>query len=193
MRARIYHEALRLFALHGFAGTTVEDITEAADVGKGTFFNYFPSKEDLLAALGAQRLAIIAQARTEANAGRLSIRQILDRMNGRLAKLYSESPELARSVLVAHASNPEVRGKLTACMGPAREMLADVFRIGQKRGEIRKSVNPLHLSRIYQKLFMGIVLVWAIYPEGGLVRLLAEARELVWPGIEGRGAGKGGD
>jgi AcrR family transcriptional regulator len=47
-RERLFRAALRLFARKGFAETTVEDITNAADVGKGTFFNYFPSKEHLL-------------------------------------------------------------------------------------------------------------------------------------------------
>jgi len=39
--------------------TTVEEITERADVAKGTFFNYFPSKEALLGELsvwGAERI-----------------------------------------------------------------------------------------------------------------------------------------
>jgi AcrR family transcriptional regulator len=190
VRERLYREALRLFALRGFAGTTVEDITEAADVGKGTFFNYFPSKEDVLATLGAQRMDVIRQAREEAREGKHSIRQVLDQMNVRLAQLYSDSPELARCVLVAHASNERVRSQLTSCLGPAREMIADIFRIGQKRAEIRKDLNPLELSRIYQKLFMGVVLVWSLYPEAPLARLMAEARQLIWPGIEGRRAGK---
>src|ERR1700747_2683144 len=47
-RERLFHAAVRLFAEKGFAETTVEDITNAADVGKGTFFNYFPSKEHIL-------------------------------------------------------------------------------------------------------------------------------------------------
>ena len=44
-RERLFRTALDLFARKGFSETTVEDITEAADLGKGTFFNYFPSKE----------------------------------------------------------------------------------------------------------------------------------------------------
>ncbi|MGA2719724.1 MAG: helix-turn-helix domain-containing protein [Candidatus Acidiferrales bacterium] len=42
-RDRLFHSALKLFAERGYQETTVEAITEAADVGKGTFFNYFPT------------------------------------------------------------------------------------------------------------------------------------------------------
>ena len=37
--ARIFESAMRLFSERGFANTPVEDITEAAAVAKGTFFN----------------------------------------------------------------------------------------------------------------------------------------------------------
>ena len=44
---RILSAALDLFTTHGYLETTVEQITEAADIGKGTFFNYFPTKDAL--------------------------------------------------------------------------------------------------------------------------------------------------
>jgi len=43
--------ALSLFRGKGYDATRVEEITERADVAKGTFFNYFPSKESLLGEL----------------------------------------------------------------------------------------------------------------------------------------------
>ena len=39
---------LAVIAKHGVYETTVEHITEAADVGKGTFYAHFPSKDDLV-------------------------------------------------------------------------------------------------------------------------------------------------
>src|SRR3984957_17821988 len=61
-RDRIYRAALQLFAERGYLETTVEDITNAADVGKGTFFNYFPTKEHVLASFGDERITAIQNA-----------------------------------------------------------------------------------------------------------------------------------
>lgn len=48
-RTRIRDAALELFEQKGFEATTVDEIAELADVGKGTFFNYFPTKQTVLA------------------------------------------------------------------------------------------------------------------------------------------------
>src|ERR1700758_881464 len=64
-RERLFRAALDLFAKKGFVETTVEDITEAADVGKGTFFNYFPSKDHILLAFGEMQFSKLQAAVAE--------------------------------------------------------------------------------------------------------------------------------
>jgi len=59
------HAARRLFLEHGVGPTTIEQITSGADVAKGTFYLYFSSKEDVLAALRerfAQELLVSLKA-----------------------------------------------------------------------------------------------------------------------------------
>ena len=51
-REELMNAAERLFLEHGVGPTTIEQITTAADVAKGTFYLYFSSKEDILGALG---------------------------------------------------------------------------------------------------------------------------------------------
>jgi AcrR family transcriptional regulator len=50
LRAHIYEAALELFRTRGFGDTTVQEIASVAGIGKGTFFNYFPSKDHVLQA-----------------------------------------------------------------------------------------------------------------------------------------------
>jgi AcrR family transcriptional regulator len=47
-RARIARAALDLFIEQGFAETTVDEIAGAADVGRRTVFDHFPTKEAIL-------------------------------------------------------------------------------------------------------------------------------------------------
>ncbi|MEJ1230968.1 MAG: mycofactocin system transcriptional regulator [Galbitalea sp.] len=46
-RAELSHIALQLFLEHGFDETTVDDIADAAGIGRRTLFRYFASKNDL--------------------------------------------------------------------------------------------------------------------------------------------------
>src|SRR5262250_402214 len=86
IRERLFRAALALFAEKGFAETTVEDITEAADVGKGTFFNYFPSKDHILIAFGEMQLAKLEAAIAEVRRTKEPIQQFLRSLGARMTQ-----------------------------------------------------------------------------------------------------------
>jgi AcrR family transcriptional regulator len=70
-RERIVRSARALFAKNGIYQTTVEDITEAADVGKGTFYEHFPSKTAIIQHLLHEGFeALLRQCRSEVGSGR---------------------------------------------------------------------------------------------------------------------------
>jgi AcrR family transcriptional regulator len=174
IRERIYRAALKLFAERGFLETTVEDITEAADVGKGTFFNYFPTKEHVLATLGAERLAHIERARARAMSG--PVLPVLKELAIGLVGHSTESAALLRAIYAAHASCEPVRAELRKRLHEGRRLLAEILALGQKRGEIRREHPPQELARLTQLVLLGVILAWAINPDSSL----RKTAEQVW-------------
>ena len=167
-RERIFRAALDLFAERGFMETTVQDITEAADVGKGTFFNYFPAKEHVLATYGAERVATVERALHEAKQGNRPVMDILADLAASVAGQASQSPALMRAIYAAHASCAAVRDELQTRMHTARRLLTQIFRLAQQRGEVRRDISPVVLARVVQTVFHGVMATWALNPAGTL-------------------------
>ncbi len=64
-RKALLDVSLELFYEKGIYWTKIEDITERADIGKGTFYQYFTTKEELLEVLLQQGLeALLTQTQT---------------------------------------------------------------------------------------------------------------------------------
>ena len=54
LRPQLLEEARRQIASRGYAGTTIRSVASACHVGVGTVYNYFPSKDVLIATFMAQ-------------------------------------------------------------------------------------------------------------------------------------------
>ncbi len=191
LHQRLLRAALDLFARQGFFPTTIEQITEAADVAKGTFFNYFPSKEHVLAGFGDMQLARIEAARAEARAGRHPARDILHRLVHALAENPGRSQALVRSLLVANLSSEAVRKLLRRKLLYGRRRLAEIIAYGQRRGEITRRRRPIELARLLQQLMFGTFLLWAAFPPSRLADWIEPTFEFYWSGISAQSRSSG--
>ncbi len=178
-RDRLYRAALSLFAERGFLETTVEDITEAADVGKGTFFNYFPTKEHILAEFGGQRTAAVERALQDARSTKGPVLAVLRELVGDAVGQANKSAALLRAIFAAHASCTSVRVELVKRCNLGRRVLAQIFLLAQERGEIRRDIPASDLARMTQRIFMGVTMSWAIKPDSSLRKTSEEIWDLI--------------
>jgi AcrR family transcriptional regulator len=184
-RERLYRAALDLFAERGFLRTTVEDITEAADVGKGTFFNYFPTKEHILAEFGGAYLEAVEKGLEEARTTDGPIIEVLHNLATNSIRQINENEALIRAIYAAHASCESVRDELQQRVQACRRLLAEIVKIAQQRGEVRRDISAADLSRLVQGIMMGVTMGWSIYPSAALRKLLEETWSLIEPGLRG--------
>ncbi|MCZ7530986.1 MAG: TetR family transcriptional regulator [Acidimicrobiia bacterium] len=110
-RRSLEEAALRLFARRGFDDTTIEDITDAADVSPRTFFRYFASKEDVLFADHAQQIQRFGNALSARSADEPVLASITEALLT-LADDYEEKREryLLRFRLLASFPGVAARG-----------------------------------------------------------------------------------
>lgn len=81
-RARLLQAAREVFAERGFDLTTVDQITERADLGKGTFYYHFGSKEKLIGHLMGSVLAELGDRVQERCAGISNLPEVLNELIG---------------------------------------------------------------------------------------------------------------
>ncbi len=182
-RARIMHAALDLFARQGYSATTVGQITEAADVGKGTFFNYFPSKEHVLAGFGELQLSKVEGALEEAMREGKPMREVWKHLAHKLAREPGRSPSLVRGLLVANLSSEPVQSRMRHTLSHGRQILAQLVTKGQQEGELRADLDPAETTRLFQQTLLGALLLWSLDPVVELGPWLDKTFDLFWAGV----------
>jgi AcrR family transcriptional regulator len=120
-RIAIRDAAMRLFASEGFAGTTMDQIAEAAEVSRATVFSYFPTKEEIVfgdAGTAIDALAALLQERSEPTI--VVVRGWLDQLVGWFEPELVLQQRLARDV-------PVIGARRLQLYGNAERIIADAM------------------------------------------------------------------
>ncbi|MFB7775770.1 TetR/AcrR family transcriptional regulator [Streptomyces bauhiniae] len=156
---RLYTSALELFAEQGYERTTIDQITERADVARGTFFNHFQRKEDLVTTWAQQRQDKLRSYMDESLAHQEDDTTVqLERCMSALADFNEAERNLTQVMLAAWVRSgqplqeePEYAGHVFV-----RAILA-----GQARGEVAPDVDPVLAGNMLRDAYLGLLYRWS--------------------------------
>ncbi len=187
IRERLFRAALNLFANKGFLETTVEDITEAADVGKGTFFNYFPSKDHILLAFAEMQLSKLEVAIEMARQTGEPMPEFLRSLGVRMTQEPTRNPAIIRALLQAYLSTTPVRAAMMDVQKRVHALHTQMIQLGQDRGEIRNDLPAAEIAQVFRQTIFGTLLIWSLYGDATLHSRIEAAFNLLWSGLAPRG------
>lgn len=156
-RRAIMDAALGEFRRKGFRDTSVADIMRAADLGIGTFYNYFNSKEEILMSLLGRLSEDVVAALGELKAANRPSAELLQAGSRITAKFLDENRYVLPLFLSASedSSLPEgMAGKIQ--MTPRfKPVFTDIIRQGQERGEFREDVPAELVAEMFHSVYQA--------------------------------------
>lgn len=176
-RGKIIDAAWKLFYRQGYDDTTVEEIIEESGTSRGSFYHYFPGKDDLLSTL-----ADIFDRKYEA------LMQTMDPEMDRFDQLMYLNRELFAMMenstpldLVArlYSSQLVTRGD-KSLMDHNRiyyRLLRQIVLQGQERGELRSDVTVNEMVRAYALCERALIYDWCL--SGGDYSLTQYSRTMM--------------
>ena len=173
-RADIYNAAMNLFVRRGFDSVTIEDICDAADVARATFFLHFPTKEALLIEYGERANDELAAAIGAYRGSATSTLRMAFKM---LAERDVRHPDVVRLVIREVLARPRVLSEHDESAADLVNLLAGVIRRGQKSGEFRRRTDPTVAALTACSAFFALIYTWVrqdgkIDVEGGVAQTL---------------------
>lgn len=161
LRRRVVDAALALFKESGFDSVSVDQIVARAEVSKGTFFNFFPRKNDVLFVYFGEIEARIALLQ-----GKLDSRQplpALEKFFARAERLLSAEGPLIETLSRAIWSDNALREADRASAVQDRRAFAEFFRQAQAARAIDPEVDPVVAADALGDLWTGSILLWLAF------------------------------
>ncbi|MCD1258980.1 TetR family transcriptional regulator [Paenibacillus athensensis] len=184
-RARIVRQAVELFKLKGFDRVTVDEITAACGIAKGTFFNYFAKKEQVLLHLAdayAEKLRGIAAAHRG-----LGLKERLTLMLRELLHIYVQHNQLLRLTLLETlkaASSASAAPEGSTNMNIFEAHLAELLEEAQARGNVRAGLDLRAGASVLAAVFYQTLLLAPASEDAEQLAGQLDLRlQLVWEGI----------
>lgn len=195
-RDRLFQSAMRLLSERDFNDVTVEMITEDADVGKGTFFNYFANKEAVVGYFFEYKSSRLAEAARRVQESDDLPATCTDDLPGgpiwqkmlRVFGLSADSPKenqrMTRTLLSLVLTNVEVRRAYEVMMQEIGNLVRGFIEEAQRCGEVRTDLTSQEIVCHLHMVHLGAVSYWA-YSESpeSMEQMLHRSYRLLWEGV----------
>ncbi|MGD8395138.1 MAG: TetR/AcrR family transcriptional regulator [Candidatus Eiseniibacteriota bacterium] len=167
-RRQIIDVAARVFAEHGFKGTTTREIARAAAINEAVLYQHFSGKDALfVAALEAKIGEVEIDRFLETLPREAPIEQVMESIAVKILSVGLGDPIIQRLLIAASIEGSgDARRLFLSWRLPFISYIQQAIQRGIERGELRE-VDPLITARAFVGLVMDCVLSCTLWPDLG--------------------------
>lgn len=180
-RREIYRTAMSLFAERGYDGVTIEDICNGAGVAKATFFLHFENKAALLQDFNDEITLSLAE-RLTGHEG--SVEEQLLLFLATFRETWERNAPVMRKMLREFIEQPTALTKAAAINDSVVDLVSQIVRRGQERGELRRGVAPELAAISIVSTWSAIAAWWSDHPESDTEQASRQILDITLNGLK---------
>jgi AcrR family transcriptional regulator len=181
-RHEIFHSSVALILKQGFAGTSMQEIAQAARVGKSTLYDYFPTKDHVLLFVFEEELDILQEQAEGLAAEEIPVEEKLIKiLEAQLDYLLNNKNFFIELSMQVMQLGQAVQKRIMKKRYAYQDLLRAVLEQGVREGVFR----PVN-TRLATRTLLSImeVLVYTTRPTGSPREMLADALDMFMHGIK---------
>lgn len=161
---RIFEVSGKLFKAKGFDNTTIDEVTKEAGIAKGTFFNYFPTKEALIFYFAEQKAELVYDLTENRDMKHLPTKERIKKFLVVLAESYEKDKELTKLLFFEYRRYIEnSRPMLDKDRSPHYRLikvLLDLLQEGVEKREVKESIEIRMAAETLNAVYFHTLMMW---------------------------------
>jgi AcrR family transcriptional regulator len=170
---QILEAVIQQFAKKGFSRTTINDIALEAGIGKGTVYEYFSNKEEIVQEAFRYFMRLMEPdfeaILISTHPAKEKMQQVIEGLSHYIETDYNDATELMFDFWSECIKNKKSKGILFAEMVKFyqvyREIFADIIIEGMGDGSFRKDINPRSTAAVIVGMLDGLLIQWILEHE----------------------------
>ncbi|MGE5375538.1 MAG: TetR/AcrR family transcriptional regulator [Bacteroidota bacterium] len=180
-RHEIFHAAAHLFMKQGFQETSMQQIADAAGVGKSTLYDYFPTKDDILVfTVEDEIIEALQHARTITSKNLSAEKKLQQIMQMQMGFLEANKQLLVKLSFESQRLKAESQERIQEKRHEYQDLICSIVEDGIRNGEFRK-INPLLAARTLLLLLTSVI--YTTRPTGSPEAMLKDAMDIFFGGV----------
>ena len=158
VKEKIVQAAITTFSKYGYDKTRMDDIAESANLGKGTLYLYFKSKEELFYDISENSIKELKEQLSKLFSKKEDLVQDAEKFYDQYRNLIHDSEKVSFEMIAESSRNPKLRKALYKQRMKVYDIVIDYLRRQIEKGFFRKDMDVNAIASGLVALYDGLTI-----------------------------------
>lgn len=158
VKEKIVQAAITTFSKYGYDKTRMDDIAKSANLGKGTLYLYFKSKEELFYAISENSIKELKEQLSKLFSKKEDLVHDAEKFYDQYRNLIHDSEKVSFEIIAESSRNPKLRKALYEQRMKVYDIVIDYLRRQIEKGFFRKDMDVNAIASGLVALYDGLTI-----------------------------------